>query len=86
MKTIDEREMQKTTKEKQTKTERSKENRSYSDRVRVKWFCCAFKLAFLQLICNASLIFKSNLELVLSIILNKENYMSHSMLQLSVDV
>ena len=38
MKTIDEREMQKTTKEKQTKTERSKENRSYSERVRAKWF------------------------------------------------
>ena len=36
MKTIDEREMQKTTKEKQTKTERSKENRSYSERVRAK--------------------------------------------------
>ena len=44
MKTIDEREMQKTTKEKQTKTERSKENRSYSERVRAKWFCCAFKV------------------------------------------
>ena len=39
MKTIDEREMLKTTKEKQKKTERSKENRSYSDTVRVKWFC-----------------------------------------------
>ena len=38
MKTIDEREMQKTTKEKQTKTERSKENRSYSERVRVNDF------------------------------------------------
>ena len=36
MKTIDEREMQKTTKEKQTKTERSKGNRSYSERVRAK--------------------------------------------------
>ena len=36
MKTIDEREMHKTTKEKQTKTERSKGNRSYSDRVRAK--------------------------------------------------
>ena len=36
MKTVDEREMQKTTKEKQTKTERSKENRSYSERVRAK--------------------------------------------------
>ena len=36
MKTIDEREMQKTTKEKQTKTERRKENRSYRERVRTK--------------------------------------------------
>ena len=71
MKTIDEREMQKTTKEKQTKTERSKGNRSYSERVRAKWFCCAFKLGFLQLICKISLIFKSNLELALSIILKQ---------------
>ena len=39
--------MQKTTKEKQTKAERSKRNRSYSERVRVNWFCCAFKLGFL---------------------------------------
>ena len=36
MKAIEEREMQKTTKEKQTKTERSKGNRSY-ERVKVKW-------------------------------------------------
>ena len=71
MKTIDERHTQKTTKEKQTKTERSKGNRSYSERVRAKWFCCAFKLGFLQLICKASLIFKSNLELALSIILKQ---------------
>ena len=71
MKTIDERELQKTTKEKQTKTERSKGNRSYSERVRAKWFCCAFKLGFLQLICKVSLIFKSNLELALSIILKQ---------------
>ena len=35
MKTIEEREMQKTT-EKQTKTERSNGNRSYSERVRAK--------------------------------------------------
>ena len=34
MKTIDEREMQKTTKEKQKKTERNKESRNYSKRVR----------------------------------------------------
>ena len=71
MKTIDEREMQKTTKEKQTKAERSKGNRSYSESVRAKWFCCAFKLGFLQLICKASLIFNSNLQLALSIILKQ---------------
>ena len=71
MKTIDEKEMQKTTKEKQTKAERSNGNRSYSERVRAKWFCCAFKLGFLQLIYKASLIFKSNLELALSIILKQ---------------
>ena len=71
MKAIDEREMQKTTKEKQTKTERSKENRSYSERARGKWFCCAFELGFFQSICKASLIFKSNLELALSIILKQ---------------
>ena len=83
MKTIDEWETQKRTKEKQTKTERSKEKRSYSETVRAKWFCCAVKLSFLYLTCEASLIFKSNLELALSIILN---YMSQSMLQWSVDV
>ena len=69
IKALDEREMQKTTKEKQTKTERIKGNRRYSERVRAKWFCCAFKLGFLQLICKASLIFKSNLDL--SIILKQ---------------
>ena len=42
--------MQKTTKEKQTKAERSKGNRSYSERVRAKWFCCAFKLSPRQLL------------------------------------
>ena len=36
MKTIDERELQKTKKEKQTKTERSKGNRGHSERVRDK--------------------------------------------------
>ena len=71
METIDEREMQKTTKEKQTKAERSKGDRSYSERVRAKLFCCAFKLGFLHLIYKAVLIFKSNLELALSIILKK---------------
>ena len=71
MKTIDEREMGKTTKEKQKKSERSKGNRSYAEKVRAKWFCCAFKLGFLELICKAYLIFKSNLELGLSIILKQ---------------
>ena len=61
----------KTSKVKQTKTENSKGNKSYSERVRAKWFCCAFELGFLQLICRASLIFKSNLELALSIILKQ---------------
>ena len=63
--------MQKTTNEKQTKAERSKGNISYNERVRAKRFCFAFKLGFLQLICKASLIFKSNLELALSIILKQ---------------
>ena len=71
MKTTDERKLRKTRKEKQTKTEKSKGNRSYSEGVRAKSFCCAFKLGFLQLICKASLIFKSNLELALSIILKQ---------------
>ena len=66
MKTIDKTEKQRPTKEKQRKTERSKGNRSYSERVRAKWFCCVLKLGFFQLISKASLIFKSNLELVLS--------------------
>ena len=39
--------------------------------LRDKWFGWAFKLGFLQLICKASLIVKSNLELALSIILNE---------------
>ena len=39
--------------------------------MRAKWFFCAFKLDFFQLPCKASLIFKSNLELTLSIILKQ---------------
>ena len=62
MKTIHERKKQRTTKEKQRKTERSKEKKSYGERVRAKLFCCGFKSGFLQLICKAPLIFKSNLE------------------------
>ena len=47
MKTIDERKMHKLTKEKQIKIQRHKGNRSYSQSVRAKWFCCAFKLGLL---------------------------------------
>ena len=56
---------------KETKTKKNMGEGSYSKRVRPKWFCWAFKLGFLQLICKASLIFKSNLELALSIILKE---------------
>ena len=44
MKIIDERERQKN---KDRKTQRS--GASYSESVRAKWFCCAFKLRFVQL-------------------------------------
>ena len=54
-----------------TKTKKNKGDKSYSKRVRAKWFYCAFKLGFLQLICQASLIFKSNLESALSVILKE---------------
>ena len=43
--------------------------------MRGKRFCCTFKLGFLLLICKAYLIFKSNLELALSILLKqREDY------------
>ena len=92
MKIVDERETQKTTtaiiKQNKNKQRQKRErgNKIYSERVRAKWFCCAFKLGLLQLICNASLVFKTNLELALSIILKKENCTTQSMLQWSVDV
>ena len=50
---------------------KNKGDRSYSERVRDKWFFWTFKLGFFQLICKCSLIFKSNLELALSIILKE---------------
>ena len=59
---------------------------SYRESVRAKWFCCAFKLGFVQLICKVSLVFKSNLKLTLSIILKEKYYTSQSMLWWSVDV
>ena len=46
----------------QNKDRKEQGEKSYSERVRAKWFCCAFNLRFLQLMCKASLIFKSNLE------------------------
>ena len=45
---------------------RTKRDTRYSEMLKAKWFCCAFKLGFLQLICKASSIFKSELELALS--------------------
>ena len=59
MKIIDERETQK----EKNKDRKEQGHKSYSERVTAKWLCCAFKLCFLQLICRASLIFKSSLEL-----------------------
>ena len=47
------------------KQKRIRGDRSYSEKVRAKWFCCPFKLGFLQLICKVSLFFTSNLELAL---------------------
>ena len=41
MKKIDERETQ-TNEKKTKKTEKKKEDKSYSERVTAKWFCCAF--------------------------------------------
>ena len=64
-----------TIKKQQTKAEKSKgRQKQESERVRAKWFCCAFKLGFLQLICKISLIFKSNLELALSFILKQREF------------
>ena len=65
------------------KGERSKDRKkqrsgaSYSESVRAKWLCCTFKLGFVPLICKASLIFKANLELALSIILKERVLYEH---------
>ena len=56
---------------KKQRQERTSRDRSYSEKVKAKWLCFAFKLGFLQLICKVSLIFKLDLELVLSIILKQ---------------
>ena len=70
---------------KQTNTEKNKGERRYSEWAKAKWLCCTFKSGFTQLIYKASLIFKSNLDLALSVIL-KENYIRQSMFSWSVDV
>ena len=44
-----------------------RDDASHSESVRAKLFYCTFKLGVLQLICQAFIIFKSNLELALSI-------------------
>ena len=49
---------------KKTKTEKNKGDKNYKERLGVKSYCCVFKSGFPQLTCKASLIFKSNLELV----------------------
>ena len=60
-----------------TKGKKSKDRKEqrgwagYRESVRAKWFCYVFKLDFVQLICKAFLIFQSNLELSLSVILKE---------------
>ena len=49
---------------------------SFSESMRAKWFCCAFKLGFVQLICKPSLNFKSNLGLALSILKERKLFES----------
>ena len=70
MKIVDDQKRKKTTKKKQ-RHKRAWGNISYSERVRAKWFCCAFKLDFFQFIYKGSLILKLNLEIALSIILKQ---------------
>ena len=60
-------------KEKHKNKEKNKDRKG-QERVRTKRFCCAFKLGFRLLISKASLIFKSNLELDLSIILKQRKF------------
>ena len=72
MKIIDGTETQK---KKKTKTKANKVDKSYSERLTAKRFCCAFKLGFVPLMCKSFFIFKWNLELSLSIILKeRESY------------
>ena len=58
-------------KEKNKDKKKQRVDASHSESVRAKCFFCAFKLDFIQTICKASIIFKANLELNLSIILKE---------------
>ena len=63
--------------ERETPKKKKRQKRTivnYSERTKAEWFCCAIKLGYgyLKLICKDSLIFKSNLELPLSIIFKKQ--------------
>ena len=80
---------QQKTEQKKTQKKRQKRtrgDRSYSERVRAKWLFRPFKLGFLQLICKATLIFKSNLELALSVTLKQRELYESNMLRWSVDI
>ena len=57
------------------KTKKKRGDGSFGESVKAKWICCVFKLGFIQLMCKA-LIFKSNLELALSIIKKRKLYES----------
>ena len=61
----------KTKKQKKEQGRAGKVGESYSQSVTDKWLCWAFKFGFFQFIFKASLFFKSNLELVLSITLKE---------------
>ena len=48
--------IQQTNKETSKGRKKRRGDANYSERVRTKWFCCAFNLGFLQLVCKDSLI------------------------------
>ena len=52
------RNIEKSTQTNTQKPKRTRGDRSYSEKLGAKWFCCSFKLGFLQLIGKAFLIFK----------------------------
>ena len=57
-----------TTKANKQREKRTRQGRNYDERMRAKWFCCAFKFGFVQLICKSSITFKLNLEFASSVI------------------